>query len=196
MGYSREHKAETHAKLLKLASETLRRDGPDKLGVIELMRAAGLTHGGFYAHFRSRDDLLIEALNAAFDHALARYQRYGEGLPPRQALGKFIDLYLSAAHRDTLSVCPIVTLNSDLPRQPRAFRAAYRAGVQKLVEAIGLWIDGAGVPSGQERAADLLGEMAGVIGMSRAVADRSLSDDLLAAARRRIRSQLNLGSAS
>ena len=196
MGYSQEHKAETHAKLLKLASETLRKDGPDKLGVIELMRAAGLTHGGFYAHFRSRDDLVIEALNAVFDQALARYQRYGESLPPRRALGKFIDLYLSATHRDALSVCPIVTLNSDLPRQPLAYRAAYRAGVQKLVQAIGLWIDGAGLSDWEVKAADLLAEMAGVIAISRAVPDRSLSDDLLASARRRIRARLNLGSVS
>ena len=114
MGYSQTHKAETHAKLLKLASEALRKDGPDKLGVIELMRVAGLTHGGFYAHFKSRDELVLEALKAVFDEAQQRYHGFSGGLPPREALTRFIEQYLSPVHRDKLSMCPIVTLNSDL----------------------------------------------------------------------------------
>ncbi len=196
MGYSQLHKAETHAKLLQLASETLRKDGPDKLGVIELMRAADLTHGGFYAHFKSRDDLLVEALKAVFDEAQQRYHRFSEGLPPREKLTRFIDQYLSPAHRDMLSLCPIVTLNSDLPRQPQTFRASYRAGVKKLVRIIASWIEASGIADGEALAASMLGEMAGAIAVSRSVTDKRLSDDLLRMARRRIKAQLTLGCAS
>jgi TetR/AcrR family transcriptional regulator, transcriptional repressor for nem operon len=192
MGYSQQHKAETRAKLLRLASVTLREDGPDKLGVIELMRTAGLTHGGFYAHFKSREALLIEALKTVFDEAQQRYHKISMGVSPREALAKFIDQYLSPAHRDALSACPIVTLNSDLPRQPQAFRAAYRAGVKKLVGIIAGWIEAAGIADDEALAASVLADMAGAIALSRSVADKRLSNNLLNVARRRIKAQLDL----
>jgi TetR/AcrR family transcriptional repressor of nem operon len=196
MGYSQQHKAETRARLLKLASVALRKDGPDKLGVVELMRAAGLTHGGFYAHFKSREMLLIEALKAVFDEAQQRYHDVSADVPPREALARFVDHYLSPAHRDTLSACPIVALNSDLPRQSRAFRAAYRAGVRDLLRIIEGWIEAAGVAGGEACAASMLAEMAGAIAVSRSVADDRLSNNLLSAARRRVKSQLGLRGAA
>jgi TetR/AcrR family transcriptional regulator, transcriptional repressor for nem operon len=196
MGYSQQHKAETRAKLLSLASEMLRKDGPDKLGVVELMRAAGLTHGGFYAHFKSREILLIEALKTVFDEAQQRYHTYSRGSPPREAIATFVDRYLSPTHRDMLSVCPIVTLNSDLPRQSQAFRAAYRTGVKKLVGIIAGWIEAADISDDKALAASILAEMAGAIALSRSVADKRLSDALLNTTRRRVKSRLRSGVGS
>jgi TetR/AcrR family transcriptional repressor of nem operon len=196
MGYSQQHKAETRAKLLRLASVTLRKDGPDKLGVIELMRTAGLTHGGFYAHFKSREALLVEALKMLFDEAQQRYHNISTGASPREALAKFIDQYLAPAHRDALSPCPIVTLNSDLLRQPQSFRAAYRVGVKKLVETIAGWTEAAGITDDQAVAASILADMAGAIALSRSVADKRLSNNVLNATRRRIKARLGLRDAS
>ena len=69
MRYAESHKQETHDRLVSLAGRALREKGPDQLGVAELMRSAGLTHGGFYAHFKSKDALLCEALESAFAHS-------------------------------------------------------------------------------------------------------------------------------
>ena len=79
MGYSQTHKAETHAKLVKLAGRVLRKNGPEQLAVVELMHAAGLTHGGFYAHFKSREVLLVEALGGILEEAQQKYHRLGDG---------------------------------------------------------------------------------------------------------------------
>src|ERR1700730_16941534 len=103
MRYSETHKSETHAKLVRLAGRALREKGPEKLAVAELMQAAGLTHGGFYAHFKSKDALLAEALEGVFEESKQKFQRVTDGMPPRDALVRYIDLYVSAAHRDNLS---------------------------------------------------------------------------------------------
>jgi TetR/AcrR family transcriptional repressor of nem operon len=132
MRYSDTHKAETHAKIVKLAGRMLREKGPDKLAVAELMQGAGLTHGGFYAHFRSKDVLLAEALKGIFVGSAHKLQSMADGVSPREALSLFVDSYVSPAHRDRVATgCPVVALNSDLPRQPKEFREA-------IVRAYGL----------------------------------------------------------
>ena len=91
MRYSDTHKTETHAKLVKLAGRMLREKGPDKLAVAELMQGAGLTHGGFYAHFASKDVLLTEALKGIFADSAQKLQRMADGTSPREALSLFVD---------------------------------------------------------------------------------------------------------
>jgi TetR/AcrR family transcriptional repressor of nem operon len=192
LGYSQTHKAETHAKLVKLAGRVLRKNGPEQLAVVELMHAAGLTHGGFYAHFKSREVLLVEALGGIFEEAQQKYHRLGDGLPPRRALKNFIDAYVSPAHRDSLSGCPIVTLGSDFPRQSRAFRITFNSGVTNLVSILAEWIDAAGIPNSEALAASILSAMAGAIGVARAVSNKRLSDDVLKATRETIKGRLSL----
>jgi TetR/AcrR family transcriptional regulator, transcriptional repressor for nem operon len=192
MGYSQKHKAETHAKLVKLAGRVLREKGPEKMAVVDLMNSVGLTHGGFYAHFKSREALLVEALTAVFENARQIYLRMGDGVQPRRALTTFIDAYLSTAHRDRLSACPIVTLGSDFPRQSRKFRATFNAGVNTLVNILGQWIDAAGIPNSQTLAASMLSAMAGAIAVARAVPDKRLSEDVLEATREAIKARLSL----
>jgi TetR/AcrR family transcriptional repressor of nem operon len=192
MGYSQKHKAETHAKLVKLAGRVLRKNGPEQLTVVELMHSVGLTHGGFYAHFKSREMLLVEALGGIFEEAQQKYHRLGDGLPPRRALKNFIDAYVSSAHRDSLSGCPIVTLGSDFPRQSRAFSITFNSGVKNLVSILAGWIDAAGTPNSEALAASILSAMAGAIGVARAVSDKRLSDDVLKATRETIKGRLSL----
>jgi len=195
MGYSQTHKAETRARLVKLASAALKKYGPERLGVVELMHAAGLTHGGFYAHFKSKEALLVEALEGAFQEAEQIYHRLGDHLPPRRALAKFIDFYVSAYHRDTPSNCPIVTLNSDLPRQSKKFRATFDAGLGRLVSILANWIEAAGISDSEAAAASALSTMAGTIAVARAIYDKRISDGLLAAARGSIKTGLGLSTA-
>ena len=95
-------------------AQALRKPGPEKLSVAEVMKEAGLTHGGFYAHFKSKDALLAEALEAVFAQSRARMTKQIEGLPPRHALATFIDFYMSRRHRDNPQ--------QRLSRSPRSIR--------------------------------------------------------------------------
>jgi TetR/AcrR family transcriptional repressor of nem operon len=195
MRYSDTRKAETHARLVKLAGRALRERGPDKLAVAELMAEAGLTHGGFYAHFASKDALLVEALEGIFADSAQKLQRTAAGLPPREALDRFVESYVSSAHRDRAATgCPVVALNSDLPRQPRRFRTVFDAGVRTLAGTLAGWMEAAGIAGGEALAASVLAAMAGAVAVSRSVSDKRLSDELLAAARVGVKARLGLNN--
>ena len=100
MRYSKEYKHETHARIVKKASVKLREYGAHGIGVADLMKDAGLTHGGFYAHFASREALVIEAFAYAMDRSTARWRRKAEELPPEQRFAGIVDAYLTEVHRD------------------------------------------------------------------------------------------------
>jgi len=100
MRYDAEHKQKTREKVLKAAAKAIRADGPHRVGVADVMSKAGLTHGGFYAHFTSKDDLIAAAIEQMFDESRIRMARETEDKPPREALRSYIDFYLSSGHRD------------------------------------------------------------------------------------------------
>ena len=99
MRYSREHKLETHARIVKKASVRLREKGAHGIGVADLMKDAGLTHGGFYAHFDSREALVIEAFNYAMDRSTERWRKLAEATPPEKRLAVIVDSYLTDPSR-------------------------------------------------------------------------------------------------
>lgn len=136
MRYAETHKDETRKALLAAAAGQLREKGPDRLSIAQVMKAAGLTHGGFYAHFKSKDALLDETLSDIFSKGKRRVARLLEGLPPRHALATYIDFYVGESHRDNPAHgCPITALSSDMPRQSKKFRAAFEDGVKNLAAA-------------------------------------------------------------
>jgi len=193
MRYSETHKAETREKILKVASRTLREKGPENVAVAEIMEAAGLTHGGFYAHFKSKDALLAETLKHTFSSARAKALKAVEGLPPRHALAAYVDFYVSPRHRDFPERgCPISALNSDMPRQSKKFRAVYDEGVKNLVRLIAGWLEEAGYEEPEKLSSSLFSAMVGAVSVSRSVADKELSDELLESARTGIKARLGL----
>jgi TetR/AcrR family transcriptional repressor of nem operon len=193
MRYAQTHKQETRAKVLKVAAEALREKGPDGVGVAEVMSAAGLTHGGFYAHFPSKDVFLTETLNEVFAQLTERIRSVTEGLPPREALNAYIDHYVSRRHRDHPTMgCPLPALNSELPRQSESFRAAFDAGVKRLVGQFEQWISGAGIANAEKLAVSTVSAMVGALALARAVSDRHLSDELIESARAGIKARLGL----
>jgi TetR/AcrR family transcriptional repressor of nem operon len=196
MRYTENHKQETRARVLKVAAKALREKGPDKLGVAEVMHAAGLTHGGFYAHFPSKEAFLTASLNEVFAQSGERMSGLVEGLGPKGALSAYIDYYVSKSHRDNQAAgCPLVALNSDLPRQPKKFRAAFDAGVKRLAAKLAIWIAGIGIEDADRVAVSVLSAMVGAVALSRAVSDSHLSDELLEAARAGIKARLGLSDA-
>ncbi len=197
MRYSQTHKDETHARLVQIAGQALRKSGPDKLSVAEVMKEAGLTHGGFYAHFKSKDALLAEALETVFAQSGVRMAKQIQGLPPRHALATFIDSYMSRQHRDNPAQgCPITALNSDLPRQSKAVRAVFDAGTKRLIAWVAHLISETGFEGDAEALApSIFSAMAGAVAMSRAVSDTSLSDEMLETARTGIKARLGVTDA-
>jgi TetR/AcrR family transcriptional repressor of nem operon len=194
MRYAPDQKAETRRRLVREAAQRMRRDGPDGVGVADIMRGIGLTHGGFYAHFRSKADLVAQAVAQMFEDGAARYARWLDGAPAAARLGLFIDRYVSAAHRDQPARgCPLTCLAADMPRQGGAARAAFDAGVARIVGQLEAMLaatrPGLAPEARAALAASLLSEMAGAVALSRAVSDRTASDGLLAAARASLRAR-------
>ena len=193
MRYAKTHKQETRDRVLKIAARALREKGPEGVGVADVMREAGLTHGGFYAHFASKDAFLTESLKEVLAQFAERRRQLTEGLTPRQALNAYIDHYVSEGHRDHAAVgCPLAALNSELPRQPKKFRAAFDEGARQLAAWLSQRIAAAGIDKADEAAASMLSAMVGAVALSRAVSDRTLSDELLNAARAGIKAKLGL----
>ena len=118
MRYSREHKQETHDRIVRKASVRLREKGAHGIGVADLMKEAGLTHGGFYAHFDSREALVIEAFSYAMDRSMAHWRKAAEQIAPEKRLESTVDSYLTSVHRDDPGRgCALPTLGAEIARE-------------------------------------------------------------------------------
>ena len=192
MRYSDTHKEETRARVVKAAATAVRAKGPEGVGVAEIMAEAGLTHGGFYAHFPNKEALVVAAIDEAFGQSSRRFGRMTEGLAPAEALAAFVDLYVTPEHRaHPERGCPVAGLSSELPRQGQPVREAYERGVRSLVRRIANWLP-EGAKDRDSLAASIVAEMAGTVALSRAISDDDEADRLLAAARGRIKARMGI----
>ena len=175
-------KEDTHDQILDVAARALRREGYAGVRVAEVMKEAGLTHGGFYAHFPSREALLVEALGrAARDSAaaLARAarKRQGEGASPFRSL---VEAYLSDAHLEGCGTgCPVAALGSEMPRQSLAVRGASALRVERLIDYVRDALPGAS----RATAAVITGTLMGTLQLARALGDTDERRAVLEAAR-------------
>ena len=136
MARSQAEKEATHGRIVKAAAAQIRRDGVDAVRVSELMREAGLTHGGFYRHFGSREDLIEEAIDAALIDG-SRQADTGESLDPGAELAQIIDGYVSKAHRDNPQVgCAVAALPADVSRCGSRARHAYSRQVRRYIDRL------------------------------------------------------------
>jgi TetR/AcrR family transcriptional repressor of nem operon len=193
MRYKKSHKADAHDRIMRVAKAMIRARGPEKMSVDALMGKAGLTHGGFYAHFESRDAMVAEAATAVFDEVAKTMHEKFDGMPPRDALMAFINWYLSPEHRDGgIPSCPVVAFSWDLERQSVRFRRAYRSGLTSIIEIVAGWMTAIGIGDAPVLAASVISTLAGSIVISRGVGDRKLSDGILAATRTGLLMRLGL----
>jgi len=194
MRYSDTRKEETRLKVVRAAATAVRAKGPGGIGVAEIMAEAGLTHGGFYAHFPSKEALIVAAIEEAFSTSARRFSRLTEDLPAPDALAAFVDAYVTPEHRARPERgCPLATLSSDLPRQGLPVREAYERGVRGLIGRIAAWLPD-GTEDRESLAASLVAEMAGTVALSRAIPDDAEAARLLADSRRRIKARMGLSS--
>ncbi len=197
MRYDAEHKQQTREKVLAAAAEAIRLDGPHKVSVAEVMAKAGLTHGGFYAHFQSKDELIVHAVAHMFDAgALRRLERMA-GLPPAQALASYVDFYLSAAHRDARTTgCAMPALAADLPRLSPAVQESFASGVRRLTGKIAERLAALGWGEADALAHSVVAELVGALSLARAEPDRARSDLLLQHSRDALHARLKLQALS
>ena len=197
MRYPADHKRETRERVLVEAARQIRAHGPLGVGVAEIMKRAGLTHGGFYAHFKSKDVLVAAAISKMFEGARSRWQRTTESRTAGSGLGAYIDWYLSAEHRDARDTgCPIAALSSDLPRLPAICRTAYAEGTRNLTERVAEKLRELGQRDAEALAASAVAELVGALSLARVEPDEARSDAILTASRRGLRARLGLGGRS
>ena len=193
MRYDAEHKQRTRAKVLKEAARAIRNEGPHRVGVAEVMSKAGLTHGGFYAHFNSKDDLVVAAIAQMFDEALAVFAHLTAGKAAAAALAAYVDFYLSPRHRDAQATgCPLPALAADLPRLDRTARAGFTRGAESLTTALARLIADLGQPDPAALASSALAEMVGAVCLARALSDPRRSNDVLKLSRDALKHRLGI----
>src|SRR3954469_23971967 len=184
MRYSREHKQETHDRIVKKASVRLREKGAHGIGVADLMKEAGLTHGGFYAHFDSREALVIEAFGYAMDRATERWRTLAAETPVEKRLSKIVAAYVSTVHRDDPGRgCAVPTLGAEIARESAKTRKAFSSKLEQLIEVMAEQIPDVPRKTARKQAMGMMATMMGALVMSRVAGSGELSDEILAAGR-------------
>jgi TetR/AcrR family transcriptional repressor of nem operon len=172
MARSQEDKAASHERIVKIAARRMRESGTAAPGVAEIMRAAGLTHGGFYKHFASRDDLIAEAADRAFAGSERNVEQLIEGA--EDPLAAFVEWYVSAEHRDDPAAgCPVVALGSDVARGEHPVRDAYRRQVDRYLATLERLL------GDRAKATVALSTLVGSVTLARALGDDPVSDEIL-----------------
>jgi TetR/AcrR family transcriptional repressor of nem operon len=177
MGHSQAEKAETHQRIVATASKKFRENGLDGIGVSDLMKAAGTTAGGFYKHFESRDDLVAEAVGAAFGAFDARVK---EGFAKNRpvTLQHLLTEYLEVEHRDNPGEgCPFVALSSDLARSDRRTRSIATVQLAHTLELLTNLLGGG--TAARTDAIVAYSAMIGAVGLARLANDDALSREIL-----------------
>jgi TetR/AcrR family transcriptional regulator, transcriptional repressor for nem operon len=192
MGHSQSEKKNNHERIVRIAAKRLREKGLEAVAIADVMKEVGLTVGGFYKHFGSRDDLVIEALQAA------SWQR-----PEQQAatggssvnLAGLVDAYLSEKHRDRPgSGCLIGALAGDVARSNKRIRSLVTERIRTTVELIASLLAEKNEESARKQAALIFSALVGALALSRAVSDESFSDEILESVRELLKSVLENGS--
>src|ERR1700677_4247073 len=173
MGYSKSEKAATHTRIVKVAAKRFRERGLDGIGVADVMKEAGVTVGGFYKHFGSRDELVVEALATAFKD-LDVWEEHTVDM------AQLLQSYLTEAHRDAPGIgCAMGALLGDMTRGSKSARALYTARVKRSLAFFGAFLPSSQRGNKRGRALLILSALLGAINLSRAVSDPNLSREIL-----------------
>src|SRR5215475_14743143 len=190
MRYSKEHKQETHDRIVRKASVRLREKGAHGIGVADLMKEAGLTHGGFYAHFDSREALVIEAFNYAMDRSMEHWRKTAAQIAPDKRFSTIVDSYLTTVHRDDPGHgCAVPTLGAEIARESLKARKAFAAKLEQMIDMIADQIIDLPPKAARKQAAATLATMMGTLVLSRIVGNGEFSDEILGAGREAVLSR-------
>ncbi|NLS16168.1 TetR/AcrR family transcriptional regulator [Rhizobium sp. P40RR-XXII] len=179
MGRSQLEKQKTHERIVTLAAKRLREEGLEGIGVADLMKEAGLTVGGFYKHFASRDELVAEAMESAIGSW--RRQQEDKGIDPESiSLDEYVDAYLSERHRDHCGEgCAYAALTADMARGSDAVRSVATDGLRRNFDAMTARMPRLGTAEARRKAIIASCLMTGALGLARVASDEALSDEIL-----------------
>jgi len=184
MRYPAEHKEETRERIVHAASRRFRRGGAG-VGIGQLMKALKMTHGGFYRHFKSKDDLVVQALNEAFEEMRQHVRAAIAAAPPGREIEAIINYYLSEEHcANAAGGCPVAAMASEIARQPRAVRVAFQQAISGNLGNIAQFMSGETEEERRRKAGVLMSGMSGTLAVARALADPAVRDRLLTGARK------------
>lgn len=176
-------KEATHDRIVGAAARAIRRSGYQGTGVADIMKDAGLTHGGFYAHFASREAMLAEAADRAGSESVENMEHIAAASPPRQALQAMMQAYLSKEHVEEIEKgCAVAALGSEMPRQAPEVRRAATRRIKEMIDLVARQSTDWGQPGAHEQALFIVAAMVGALVLARAVDDPRLSDALRDAA--------------
>ena len=193
MRYKADHKENTRAMILKEAGVQLLAAGPEGVHVAEIMSKAGLTHGGFYAHFASKDDLVVAAIAQKFANSRAAFQDHMEGRLPAEGMRRYIDAYLSKKHRDAVTTgCPLPRLLATMPSLSPDALETLRTGLSRYNAGLARHLKKLGHARSSDLARSIVAEMVGTLSVARAWGNSKTSDDILRRARSGIKRRLGL----
>ena len=179
MGHSRAEKAKTHKRIVSIASKKFSEEGLAGVGIAELMKEAGLTVGGFYKHFDSRDDLVAEAVSSAFGGWKRRVDAAASGRPS-VSLAKLIDSYLNVAHRDNPGTgCAFSALAPEIARSDKRTRALTTEQVRNDIQLISGLLPDNDPHVARSQAILTFSALVGAMSLARAVSDEALSREIL-----------------
>ncbi len=177
MRYSKGHKRATRQRIVEAAGRHFKQDGIDGAGVAAVMSDAGLTNGAFYAHFASKEDLVA---NVLADQLRTQRRSVDAESADRAGLEAFVRSYLSLQHRDSCADgCPSAALLDEIARRPDATRQVFTDELMGVIDDIALRVNPTDVAAARTDALTVFGLMVGTLQLSRALADRDLSDQLL-----------------
>jgi len=176
MRKSRQETSETRQRIVEAASAEFRKSGIDGTGLSGLMASAGLTHGGFYRHFESKDQVVAEACGVAVDHLVAELTEVAADGGFAAAVG----LYLSTHHRDSLEQsCPYAALGSELARGSEPIKAVATQGLERVIELLAGQSESGENESPRARALAAMCTMMGALTLSRMVSNPGFSTEIL-----------------
>lgn len=186
MKVTREQMAVNRQRLLDIAARRFRERGFDGVSVADVMQEAGMTHGGFYGHFASKEALAAEAAAHALMQTANRWQATLENRG-MEGLERLVDAYLSQRHIDAPgSGCAIAALGPELARQAEPVRSAFAAQLERLVDALAGFMPGADAAERRSRALPLMAQMVGAIVLARAFGRSMLAAEVLETVRQAI----------
>ena len=179
MGHSRAEKERTHKRIVKIAAKKFREEGLAKVGIAELMKEVGLTVGGFYKHFNSRDDLVAEAVSSALGTWKRQKDAAASGGPP-VSYEKLIDDYLNEAHRNNPGTgCAYSALAPEIARSDKRTRALTSEQVRNDIQLIATLLPGRDNRTARSRAILIFSALVGAMSIARAVSNEALSREIL-----------------
>jgi TetR/AcrR family transcriptional regulator, transcriptional repressor for nem operon len=184
MPRSTAHKSRTRARIIEAAARAFRERGVEAVAIADVMRAAGLTHGGFYAHFPSKDALVAEAASRGLRDSRRAFVADAADANPDAPLREIVRRYVSRYHRDhPAEGCAMPALAAEIAREPDEIRHAFTGALEEFVAQLMDYVPGDTPESRRDAALALVAGMAGAVALARAVDAPGLSDRILIATR-------------